>query len=312
MKKCTRLQSQYTTLEGLKHDGISLVEKCEIILHLLRLVSATVSFEYEPSKDPSTAPTRKATLHYDNVGYIFNKDGMQTEEMYDIAQNTDQLDDELSQNFALPAPARESLLSVMTTMLSKKDNFRAASNAALYPEGADHTDRVMLILHWKALLRMLLRTAPYLDEHKMASPPTCSSSRQSTIVRRTVHLIRDSRQFFDQGIRPPNTSQSPPALDTTARDIWDLVRSDVLYHTHTHACYRGAILLYLFQPTRCTSEFYKEMLPQWFESWSSIDRCPEFDFLWLVMFCRARKHVAPDAFDWGPIRRRILTHSQFW
>ena len=33
------------------------------------------------------------------------------------------------------------------------------------------------------------------------------------------------------------------------------------------------------------SEFYNEVMPQWLESLSSIDLCPDFDFLWLVMFC---------------------------
>ena len=42
-----------------------------------------------------------------------------------------------------------------------------------------------------------------------------------------------------------------------------------------------------------------------------LDRCPEIDFLWLALFARARKHL-PTSFDWGPIRRRLLTNSQYW
>ena len=135
-----------------------------------------------------------------------------------------------------------------------------------------------------------------------------SNSRQNTILKRTVQMIRDARHFFDQGLRP----NQPQAIgDRTAKQIWKMVKNDVMFHSHTHACYRSLIILYLFQPSRCTSEYCLELLPFWFESWTNIDRCPEIDFLWLALFCRARKHLPPD-YDWGPIRRRLLTHCQYW
>lgn len=278
-----------------------------MLLRILRLVTATVTFEYTRSADGRT--TRKATIHFDNVGYLFHgNNGI--EEQYQKAKNTDELNSDLEQRFALPEPGREALLSIAVSILSKKSNLRGVSNAALYPEGSSTENRFLFIIHWQALLRMLLRTAPYLDEHKSSPPPTSSNSRQSTILRRTVHLIRHARHFFDQGIRPPGCNS--PGVDITSRVIWEMVQKDVMQQTHTHAAYRGAILLYLFMPSQCTSDFYLQVMPQWLESWANIDRCQDFDFMWLVLFCRARKHVSPDDYDWGPVRRRLLTHSQYW
>lgn len=307
VKKCARLQSQLTTLEGLKHGGISKLELAQMVLHLLRLITCTVTLTYNPlSLGSGSRPTKTAQLHYDNVGYIHYMH-TKTEEPednndYKICSSSQQLDDELSQSFALPTPARESLLSALLQLVSKKDTWRAVSNSALFlstNETQQDEKRFQLVLHWKTLLRMLLRTAPYLDEHKVGNPPTCSNARHNTIVKRTVHFIRQARQFFFN------------REDHTARQVYQMVRTDLLQYTHTHACYRGAILLYMFQPTMCSSKFYSDVMDEWFTSWSSIDRCPEFDFLWLVLFCRARKHVTDD-YDWTRVRRRLLTHSQYW
>jgi hypothetical protein len=105
------LQSQLSTLEGLKHRGISQEELCDIVLRVLRLVTATVTFEYTLGE----APIRRATLHYENVGYVFHD----TKQVYELSKSTKQLDEELEQRFALPEPARESLLSVVITILEK-------------------------------------------------------------------------------------------------------------------------------------------------------------------------------------------------
>ena len=230
------------------------------------------------------------------------------EEHYQNVDQPQQLEDELRFNFALPSPAREALLSVLISIMSKKSCLRGVTNASLYPE-PDDQKRFLLILHWKALLRTVLRTCPYLDENKWANPPKDSNSRQNTIQKRTVHLIRLCRKFFDQGLRP----YGPPGrIDATARDVWDMVKDDLQLNRHTHAFYRGIIMVYLFQPTKCTPDYYLELMPQWFECWTSLDRCLEIDFLWLVLFCRARKHLSQRSYDWGPIRRRLLTHSQYW
>jgi hypothetical protein len=300
------LQSQLSTLEGLKHSGITQRELCELILHVLKLVSATVSFDYDKNGEKT-----KATLHYENVGYIWDKDADEDSLTFSKAENVETLEKELEYNFALTSPAREALLSVIISILSKKSPLRAVSNAALYETGKDESDRIMLMLHWQPLLRMLLRTCPYLDEHKWSCPPKDSNSRQNTIQKRTVHLIRHARHYFDQGFRP-NGDKAPGEQDQTARAMWNMVKDDVLNQTYTHAFYRGLVLFYLFCPTRCSSKYYMELMPVWYECWTSLDRCPEVDFLWLVNFCRARKHISSKEFDWGPIRKRLLTHTQYW
>ena len=306
---CNRLQSQLSILESLKHSGIEQLELCEIILHLLRLLSATVTYETDPANPQSRG---KASLHYENVGYLYKAGDDDASLAYQNPETDDQLEVELKQDFAMPPPAREILLFFLINLLGNKGPLRSVSNAAVFVKG-DTKERHLLILHWKPLLRMVLRTAPYLDEHKVGKVPTVSNSRQNTTLHRTVQLIRDARHFFDQGFRPPSSTPLPHLeLDRTAKEIWNLVKTDVKFHSHTHACYRASIILYLFQPSRCSSEYYLSVLPDWYECWTNIDRCPEYDFLWLAMFCRARKHIAADAYDWGPIRRRILTHSQYW
>ena len=331
VRKCVRLQSQLSSLESLKHSGLTRLELCEMVLHLLKLLTATVTFEYIPdiakeengkassAESNSTSERKRVTLHYENVGYIYTSH----DEVYESTQDPSILEQDLQQRFALPSPAREVLLSLAINILSNKGPLRSVSNAAIFPEqdpsSSQAQERFLLLLHWKSLLRTLLRTAPYLDEHKVGTPPMASNSRQNTILKRTVQMIRDARHFFDQGIRPPASSasitsatiSSPPIKDFTARQIWEMVKTDVMYHSHTHASYRSLVILYLFQPSRCTAQYYLEVLPLWFDSWTNIDRCPEIDFLWLALFCRARKHL-PGDYDWGPIRRRLLTHSQYW
>ena len=298
MLTCSRLQSQLSSLESLKHSGLTRLELSRMILHMLKLLTATVTFEINEQNEP------KATLHYENVGYICTPDTK--EAMFENEPDAITLEDKLKIRFALPSPTREVLLSVVINILSNKGPLRSVSNAAVFP--ADDSSRFLLIIHWKALLRMLLRTAPYLDEHKVGTPPMASNSRQNTIVKRTVQMIRDARHFFDQGLRPGKISSVD---DRTALEIWEMVKTDVMFHYHTHACYRSLLILYLFQPSRCSSGYYLEHVPLWFDSWTNIDRCPEIDFLWLALFCRARKHLPAD-YDWGPIRRRLLTHSQYW
>ena len=318
LRLCSRLQSQISALESLKFSGLSRMEISQIVLQILKLLSATVTIT-SPTTSTNTGENgeegkeRDVTIHYDNVGYICGVDESSVEQDYDIASDPQQLEDSLKVPFALPSPARELMLSMLVNILSNKGPLRSVSNAAIYPdntegEDVDPSSRFLLIIHWKSLLRMLLRTAPYLDELKVGTAPMASNSRQNTTVKRTVQMIRDARHFFDQGLRP---NQPNSCNDKTAIEVWDMVKNDVMNHSHTHACYRSLILLYLFQPSRCTSTYYLDRVDPWFESWSNIDRCPEIDFLWLALLCRARKHLPAD-YDWGPIRRKLLTHCQYW
>eukprot|EP00980_Cylindrotheca_fusiformis_P017401 scaffold5398_cov120-Cylindrotheca_fusiformis.AAC.3 len=300
IRSCNRLQSQLSSLENLKHSGLSRLELCRIVLKLLKLVTATYSIQMNEKNE------RKATIYYENVGFICTPETKEDETVFENAQNSSALEEELQTRFALPSPAREVILSILVNILSNKGPLRSVSNAAVYADS--DPSRFLFILHWKALLRTLLKTAPYLDEHKVGGAPMASNSRQSTVVKRTVQMIRDARHFFDQGLRP---NQPASVDDRTARQIWSMSKADVMFHSHTHACYRALVMLYLFQPSRCTSEYYLELVPQWFDCWTNVDRCPEMDFLWLALFCRARKHLPAD-YDWGAIRRRLLTHSQYW
>eukprot|EP00804_Cyclotella_cryptica_P029515 CCRYP_011313-RA/>CCRYP_011313-RA protein AED:0.03 eAED:0.02 QI:169/0.87/0.88/1/1/1/9/224/2315 len=254
-----------------------------------------------------------------NVNVTYNENIEDSADELNFNQAQQHLEQDLSRPLALPAPAREALLSVALLLLSKKEQLRSVSNSAIFHKTTDKEphhhvdDRWMLILDWRSLLRMLLRTAPYLDEHKAGTPPMNSPSRTNAVLKRTVQLIRSSRRFFDQGIRPPGyNGQFVTALDATARVLWSNLKSDILYHSHSNSCFRALILLYLFHPSKCTSAFYLEVMPQWMSSWSNVDRCPEFDFLWMVMFCRARKYVGRRDYDWGGLRRLLLTHAGYW
>jgi hypothetical protein len=301
----------------------------------------------------TTKNGRKVTIHYDDMGSIIGgkfseeeeedsmlitleEDGRRVvnvgssgeknnvmdvrgeddDKMPSFVEAHEELEEDLSRPFALPIPARQALLSVILLLLAKKGALRSVSNAALFPEGEDQSnnDRWMLLLNWRALLSMLLRTAPYLDEHKAAAPPMEASSMKSKILKSTVTLIRSCRCFFDQGIRPPGWKGRGAVveLDATARALWKMTETELLYHTHSNSCFRAQIMLYLFHPSKCSSAYYLEVMPKWMESWRNVDRCPEYDFLWMVMFGRTRKYIHPRDHDWGALRRHLLTQCGYW
>lgn len=330
MQKCNRLSSLLSSLGELKHGGISQLDLCQIMIHLLRLLSATVVIVRDPDADANKSETETETgkdhaeIYYDNVGFLYDTTSKKMIHNINNAandseaggnNNAEQLETEsyLSQPFALPTPARESLLSVVISLLTTDELLRAVSNTSFRAPADDNFDvpfngDLLLVINWKAMLRMLLRTSPYLDENKSGGVPLDSLSRQSTVLKRTVLLIRYLRRFYNQGLEVKDNILT----DETANEVWDMVQSDLLHQTHTHACYRALIIMYLFQPSRCSKEFYIKVVPKWLESWTSIDRCPDFDFLWLTMFCRARKYLGPDDYDWGTIRRRLLTLCGYW
>eukprot|EP00956_Cyclotella_meneghiniana_P014546 scaffold21821_cov57-Cyclotella_meneghiniana.AAC.2 len=245
-------------------------------------------------------------------------------------QQQQELERDLSRQLALPSPAREALLSVALLLLSKKDQLRSVSNTAIFLDNDDdnnssgnndNSQRYMLILNWRSLLRMLLRTAPYLDEHKTGvSPPKNSNTRTITVLKRTVHLIRACRKFFDQGIRPPHYNGAYTSrTDDTARCLWKNLQSDLMYHSHSNSCFRALIMLYLFHPGKCSTEYYEEVMPLWLQCWRNVDRCPEYDYLWMVLFCRGRKYVdnsrkkhQEEDNIWGELRKHLLTQAGYW
>ena len=322
LKKCLRLSSQTSAWEGFKYGGISQQEMAEMILHMIRLVTTCLIRRSDGSVELWYEPAVGYIHHHGNDSNTENEESAQQDQSkqqqyqqksFVPAPTAAALHEDLQHPFALPSPAREALLSVLSQFLSNKGPLRSASNMALYPSN-DGDDRMgphlSLIIHWQVLLRLLLRTAPSLDEYESELVPQDSSSRISTAQKRTVQFIRDARRFFP--------------WETTATQVWNMVRSDTLFHSHTHACYRGTIFLYLFLPSRSPPEFYQKVLPDWLNAWTNIDRCPEFDFLWMVLFCRARKYLSrsssndddgsePDwATSWCWIRRRLLVLCQYW
>jgi hypothetical protein len=56
-----------------------------------------------------------------------------------------------------------------------------------------------------------------------------SNSRQNNTVKRTVQMIRDARHFLDKGLRPNEPSSVD---DLTACQIWEMVKTDVMFHCH--------------------------------------------------------------------------------
>ncbi|KAL7564778.1 hypothetical protein ACA910_021041 [Epithemia clementina (nom. ined.)] len=336
LKKCYRLSSQASAWEGFKYAGISQEELAEMILHMIRLVTTclvrradgTVVLWNEPAvgyiQYHSSNSRHDRHESNDIKNGIDNKQPSNPQQQqephfqqpFEPVPSAEALKEDLQHPFALPSPAREALLSVLSQLLSNKGPLRSASNAALFPKrGGDSTSTsppLSLILHWQVLLRLLLRTVPSLDEYESDPIPQDSSSRVNTVQKRTVQFIRDARRFFPS--------------ETTAEQVWSMVRSDTLFHSHTHACYRGTILLYLFLPSCSPPEFYRKVLPDWLNAWTNIDRCPEYDFLWMALFCRARKYLTtasdsetvsdatPPAWSttWCLIRRRLLTLCQYW
>lgn len=308
MKRCSRLISMFSSLESLKFSGFKQHQLMDMTLHFLRLLTATISYH-------GTGVDRTATIHYDNVGAILHcgekpfyesqVPGQNIE--YTTPTSKEEYDTDMQRDFALPTPCRESLLLLLINILSHKGPLRSVSNTSVYTKGEGN--RSLMILHWKPFLRMLLRTAPYLDESSHSNLVKDSNSRTNTIIKRTVQLIRDARHFFEQGVRPEG-HEKPDLVDHTSKAIWEMVEADVLHGSASNACFRGTIMLYLFFPARSSEDFYLSILPKWWDAWTNIDRCPEYDFLWLSLFCRARKMTTK--YDWTSIRKRLLTLSQYW
>lgn len=312
LQKCNRLSSLLSTLQELKHGGISQLDLSQILIHIVKLLSATIVY--------STKEGRKSVaIHYDDIGYLYDTTANKiifndpnNSELKEDGSVAIESEEYLDEKFALPTAARESLLGVVITLVTSDDLLRAVSNTSFRTPDEEFDEpycgELLIVLEWKAMLRMLLRTAPYLDEKKAGSVQMDSLSRQSSVLKRTVLIIRYLRKFYDQGLEVKDNVLT----DRTARELWEMVASDLTAQTHSNASYRALILLYLFHPSRSSREFYTEMLPKWLESWTSIDRCPDYDFLWLTMFCRARKYVEEEDYDWGPIRTRLLTLCGYW
>jgi hypothetical protein len=332
-KTCHRIYVQLVALERLKHGGITQREYCDIVLKVLHLICATVRYDIleDSTEDGQRHKKIFPILHLDSVGYIYSSSinthettkalsrGLTSESFFgtepaveeNLNANSSCLD------FALPSPARESLLAIAVHILSKKTLLRSVSSAGiLLPVMDDRVDGIplesnddtLLIIHWKALWRLLIRTAPQLQDDQVSKhPPRDSTTHESRIFQSTIHLIQSCRRFFDQGL---NIKENK-VTDKSSEEIWSMLQED-LFKTYSNSCFKSSILLYLFHPSRCSDRYYQTVLPLWIQIWRSIDRCPMFDYIWVAMICRARKYVVmPDSF-WSPIETRLLSLLQMW
>ena len=313
-----RLLRLWIQLQDLKHCGIKQMDLCRILLHLLKLVSATIDHE--------------KNICFEHVGFVYDTlNHVIVHHSDDGTRLYENTKDELyvkcaiqelrEYPFALPAPAREALLAVVVNIITKDCFLQSVSNRSFVdPEHqGNDTSHLLLVVEWKVMLRMLLRTAPYLDEYSYSffsdiespnkpRPPSESQLRQNVILKRTVLMIRYLRRFFNQGLEV----KSGKLTNQTSEEVWEMISDDIIYKTHSCACYRALIFMYLFIPSRSSTDFYLNKLGTWLDCWTNIDRCPDYDYLFLTLFCRARKYVTCDQYDWGPIRKRLLTLCAYW
>ena len=139
----------------------------------------------------------------------------------------------------MPSPARTSLLSTANSILSGKSLLSSVSNTALphVPSASASGNSTMnhcqtnnnitnnnlqLIIEWKALLRILLRTAPHIDERyetfTKGYPPSHSHSSHS-VLQGTINVIRQSRRFFNRGLHVRNNK----VTDYASMQIWNIL-----------------------------------------------------------------------------------------
>ena len=127
LQKCNRLASLLSTLQDLKYCGISQLDLCQVLIHTLRLLSATVVYSTEEG-------INRVVIHYDDVGYLYDT----TEKKIIFNEPTDgglkdgemPSDEYLNEKFALPTAAREILLGVVITLVTSDDLLRAVSNTS--------------------------------------------------------------------------------------------------------------------------------------------------------------------------------------
>ena len=64
----------------------------------------------------------------------------------------------------------------------------------------------------------------------------------------------------------------------------------------------AAATLRLLMPTK--HDLYDELVPTWLSMWTMIDHCADWDYIWLTMLGRARKHTR--SFDWNTVAPQIF------
>ena len=333
---CQRLHYRLVQLSECHYNGgITQSETCQMALKVLAFLCATLEISAASPEDEGVSSLAinenntsaqnvklRAIIHYDYVGCILggDTDGIDIDKQQNTMLPSRSTDELQPLPFALPSPVRLSLLNVALHLLGHKKNaLRGVSNSAIVIPDENNCHR-RLILSYHALLRLLLRTAPYLDEHQLDVPPNEPIGTRSSILKKSVNLIRSCRRFFDRngGVSATTALEDyiGRADDTTARHLWSCLRNDLQFHSHSNSCFRALILLYLFHPSKCSSKYYSEVLPLWMDCWRNVDRCPEWDYLWMVLFARARKYLSFDNAEscniWSTLRKHLLTQCKYW
>jgi hypothetical protein len=188
-------------------------------------------------------------------------------------------------SFALPYQAREALLSVLVLLLNQKKELESISNSikartrrkkmrmkkqqqqdswwfsSIFGSQEVKDDEWMLILNWQPLLRLLIKTTPFLNTQSQEPIRMQFLKNQTPLEKKTVLLITGSRKFFDQGIRPKGCNEMT-TTDCTARELWHYVKMDLTDDTHPNSYFRALVILYLFHPSDCSRQFYLKHMPR--------------------------------------------------
>ncbi|KAL7514961.1 hypothetical protein ACHAXN_012235, partial [Cyclotella atomus] len=252
-----------------------------------------------------TEKKQTVSLQFDNMGYIvggaFSEDAINDSMLTMLSDGKQVLDKKELESISNSIKARTRRKKTRMKKQQQQDSWWFSS---IFGSQEVKDDEWMLILNWQPLLRLLIKTTPFLNTQSQEPIRMQFLKNQTPLEKKTVLLITGSRKFFDQGIRPKGCNEMT-TTDCTARELWHYVKMDLTDDTHPNSYFRALVILYLFHPSDCSRQFYLKHMPRWMERWQNIDQAAEIDFLWVVMFCRARRYVKESDFDWGRIKRHL-------
>lgn len=126
IRKCLRISSSMSSFESLKYGGITQEEMCHMFLHVLRLCSATITYNTKIDDNPDESMNKNQyTLKYDNVGQLYkiHDDGTSNPIFHETCGSDPTHDkdhpikiNDINESFALPTNARVNLLSFLNIL----------------------------------------------------------------------------------------------------------------------------------------------------------------------------------------------------
>lgn len=159
--------------------------------------------------------------------------------------------------------------------------------------------KLMLSRTWKRLEGFSLDWEPYWEEvmgllqRKDRYEVTASETALSDFTKGLAAFIMDSRHYFT-----PTNPNKPSALgnlvDAAMKKLSDL---------RNPASVEGLLLLTACLPSDYAH--YDAILPQLLTKWAAIDHNMDWDYCWIKVLSRARKHSK--SFDWAPVLPFLLT-----